>query len=484
MTVAFKGSSSNKWKKPSGATTVNSVGKIKESSYLFNLYLLHEPGKVVDPYIVVANFYAPWGTIYAGDIAPQLNPLSVAGQGMRGGMLEQKRGRFDWALLGGQTITSQPGTALTNGRYARTLYAGKAGVELAATVKTSVNMFLSNDETGSLSSDPKSANFRGPSLVAQKNSGQGLDLSWEPRPKLKFLVAYQKNTFSNGTNVAKVADTAKRVEIGWERKTFKLKSYVQEAGTNFVAFGAPAVVGDRRTMDVSLSVYPAAWYTLSLAANQYNDNLKNNPAKVTTTQRVVNMGHGLQFKSKTSINLNVSLNTAKGKPSTALDNQTTTMGLGIGQGIKSHSISLNVQSSQFRDKNGLAHNLDTQIIGFSSSWRLPRRWGLSLGLTNTTTKDKKDGSKRTSSTFGPGLSVPLNAKWTSQYWGTYTATKNTSPAFPADSTSLSVNSEFTWARTPQNNLTFGVGGNRVKDKIIAANTTKEITASFRCSYSF
>ena len=251
-----------------------------------------------------------------------------------------------------------------------------------------------------------------------------------------------------------------------------------------MAFGAPAVVGDRQTMDLNLSIFPAAWYTLSLAANQYHDNLKNDPKKVTTTQRIVNMGHNLQFKSKTSVNLNLSVNTAKGKPSTALDNQTTTVGLGVGQGIKKHSVSLNVQASQFRDKNRIAHDLDTQIVGFSSSWRLPRKWGLSLGLTTTQTKDKRDGSKRSSNSFGPGLSVPINVKWSSQYWGTYTATKNTSPAFPSDVTALAANSEFTWARTAQNNLTFGLGANQNKDKINKANTYKEVTASFRCSYSF
>src|SRR3989338_441773 len=465
LTLSYKNSSMGHWKNHKGATTFNSVGKIKDASYLINAYILHEPGKVFDPFIIMGNYYASWGTIYAGDVLPNLTALSVSGQGMRGAMLEQRKGRLDWNVLGGQTITSQAGTAATNGRYARSLYAAKSGVDLGANFRSNVNYFLSSDETGSLSSDPKSANFRGPTLVAQKNSGYGADLSWEPRPKLKFLAAYQKNEFFADTTKPGASDKAIRGEINWDRKLFKFKSYVQRAGVNFVAFGAPGVVGDRLTFDGSLVAFLAQWYTLSLAGNQYKDNVANNPKKVTTTQRVASMGHSFQFPSATSLSLNASVNTAKGQPTSALNNQTVTGGIGAGQIIKSHSISLNFQNSQFRDKNKLAHDLDTQTYGFSSNWRLPRRWSTTFGITRSDAKDKIDGSKRSSQSVTPSFSLPFNAQWVAQVWGTWTATKNTSPILPADSSLFSVNSEFTWARSRQTSITMGVGGNQSKDKI-------------------
>lgn len=483
LTTSLRSSSRAGWKRVSGTTTFNTVGKIKNNSYLLNLYLLHAPGKFIDPFIIVGNFYAPWGTIYGGDISPNLGPLAVSGQGMRGVMLEQRKDKWDWVVLGGQTITSQAGTATTNGRYARSLYSGKLGYAPVRSLKFNLNYFVSNDEAGSLNANPQSNNFRGPTLIAQKNSGYGLDLGWEPVTKLRFGLAYQKNAFGSGL-ARTVSDTATRLDIGWERKIIKIRTYYQRAGVNFVAFGNPAVIGDRMTYDMQLGFYPAAWYNLNLGLNQYTDNLSNNPNKVTTTQRIINMTHAFQLPTATSLSLNTSINTAKGKPSTVLDNQTTTIGVAVGQLIKKHSVSLNLQSSQFRDKNRLAHDLDTTTIGFSSNWKLPRRWGATVGLTQSTTKDKNDGSKRTSQSFGPGVSMPLGKRWNAQFWGNYTGTKNTSTLTPADNTLMSFNSEYTCNYSKQVGVTLGVGANSSKDKIVKANTYKELTASLRYSYTF
>jgi hypothetical protein len=484
ITTSFKYESNQGGKNVTGATTFNTVGKIKDNSYLINLYILHHQGNVFDPFIIVGNFYAPWGTIYGGDISPSLDPLGVSGQGLRGVMLEQKKGIWDWDVLGGRTISSQAGTATTNGRYARSLYAGKLGLAPTPKVKANVNYFISSDETGSLSADPNSNNFRGPTLLAQKNSGYGLDVGWEPIPKLKFLGAYQKNSFWADSSGAPVADKAERAEFSVERKYFRFRSYAQQAGTNFVAFDNPSIVGDRMTFDAQLACYPTAWYNLNLGGNQYHDNLANDPNKTTTTQRIVNMTHAFQFKTGTSVGLNGSLNTAVGKPSTVLNNKTTTIGFSAGQAISRHHVSINFQDSQFKDANHLADDLDTLTEGLSASWKLPRNWGLTLGLTESDTKDKTNGTKRTSQSFGPSLSLPLKKDWTAQFWGTYTATKNTSTTLPADTKVLALNSEFTWAYSKQANLTLGVGANMNKDAINPANTYNDFTGSFRYSYTF
>lgn len=484
VTVSVKDSSRNKWKDATGTTNFNTVGKLKDSSYLINMYVLHKRGNVFDPVIIMANFYAPWGTVYGGDIQPNLGPLAVSGQGMRGLMLEQKKGRLDWNLLGGQTVESQAGTTLTNGRFARSLYAGKLGFAPFDVFKLNANYFLSTDEVGSLSSDPKSSNFRGPSLAAQKNSGYGLDTLWEPVRKLKFIAAWQRNVYQADLRNPAVKDTAVRGELSWERQFFKWRAYMQRAGPNFTAFGNPAIVGDRLTYNTSLSLYPAKWYSFTMMGDQYRDNLLSDPRRTTTTQRLISMGHALQFPSATTVNLSGSLNTAKGQPSSALNNRTTTMGLTVGQIIKRHSVSLTAQSSQFRDANKLAHDLDTQTLGFSSSWRLPRNWTSTFGLTVSNTKDKTDGSKRTTQSVGPSLSVPLSKKWSSQYWGNFTATKSTSLTLPADNSLLSLNSEFTATYSPQVSMTFGVGANQNKDKIVVSNTYKEVVLSLRYSYTF
>ena len=229
LTVSYRNSSRDEWNHHSGATTINAVGKVKESSYLFNAYLLHQKGRVLEPFTILFTYYAPWGTVYGGDISPTLSELSVNGQGARGAMLEQRRGNWDWLVVGGNTVESQPGTATSDGRYARSLYGGKVGRRFFSSVTTGLNYFLSSDETQSLSTDPRSPNFRGPTLAAQKNSGAGLSTVWEPRPKLKLSLDYQSNTYSKDTAKSTAKDTAYRAEFRWDRSLFKLKAYYQRA---------------------------------------------------------------------------------------------------------------------------------------------------------------------------------------------------------------------------------------------------------------
>ena len=484
VTVSYKNSSRNSWGQHAGATTINAVGKVKESSYLFNAYLLHQTGKVVDPFILLLTYYAPWGTIYGGDISPTISELSLNGQGMRGAMLEQRKGIWEWALIGGQTIDSEAGTATTNGRFARSLYGLKIGASPLDSVKVLANYFTSSDESGSLGTDPNGSNFRGPSLVPQKNSGYGLNLQWEPASRTKVSLDYQSNAYRPNPAVSAVKDTAWKLEYKMERRLFKTKLYAQRAGTDFVAFGAPGVVGDRFTYSGALSLYPANWYSASMNLNQYTDNLKNNPAKVTTTNRFVSFGNTLILPGQTTFGLSASLNSAKGKPATTLDNETRTIGVSLARPFGRNNLSLSVQNSAFSDKNKLAHDLDTNTISLSSNFFLPRGFSSSLGLSRSDTTDKFDGSKREALTVSPSLAKRLAARWTGQWWATMTNSKNSSTTFPSDTKNISLNSEYTWAQSKVANLAMGLGYNSNKDAVNAANTFNELTLSARYSYSF
>lgn len=484
VTLSYRNSSRDEWNHHSAATTVNMVGKIKDSSYLFNSYILHQKGRVFDPYTVLVTYYAPWGTVYGGDISPTLSELSVNGHGARGAMLEQRKGDWDWTVVGGMTVDSQAGTPTTDGRYARSLYAAKVGRRFFSTVTTGLNYFLSADESQSLSTDPRSANFRGPTLVPQKNSGKGVSLGWEPRPKLKLSFDWQQNTFFANTSKTGANDTAWRGEFRWDRTMFKLKTYVQRAGPNFVSFGSPSVVGDRMTQDVNLGLYLVSWNSLNLSVNQYKDNLSNSALKTTTNQRYISVSDSLQLKTKTSVSLSGSLTTAKGQPSTVLDNQTTTMGLGVSQPMGRHSVSVSLQMSKFKDKNKLAHDLDSDTASVSSTWALPKQMGAAFGVSRSQSKDKVDGSARSSLSVSPSLSMRLNKRWAGQYWGTLTQTKNTSKTFPSDTQSVQLNTEFTRALAPTMSLTLGAGYNSTKDKLAPANAIKEILVTSRFSWSF
>lgn len=468
----------------SGTTNLNVVGKVRDTSYLFNTYILHQPGQVFNVYTIAADVYAPWGTVHAGDVIPHLGTLSVDGQGMRGGILEQAKSRYNWSVIGGQTITSQAGTVNANGRFARTLYAGKFGADLGHHVSASVNYLTSTDEPGSLSSNPNSNNFKGPTLVPQKNVGAGLSLVWQALPKLKFSADYQSNQFYANLAKTPVKDTAYRGQVDWERQSFKLVAYYQRAGPKFASFGAPSIVGNRLTNDVLLNWHPSAWYKLFLSADQFSDNLANDSTLLTTTQRTLTMAHSFDLRTGTALKLNGALNTAVGKPSTALNNQTTTVGAGITQAVHAQSFSLNGQQSQFRDKTGFSHGLNTLAFGVSANLALPRQWRATFGVNDTEASDIVDGSRRSNRSVSPSLTWPIGQAWTGQIWGVWTTSKSNSPTAPSDTVNTSANSEFTWKQSRSFSLTFGLAANKNKDKIAPGNNSSSVVLSGRYSYSF
>jgi hypothetical protein len=251
-----------------------------------------------------------------------------------------------------------------------------------------------------------------------------------------------------------------------------------------VSFAAPSIVGDRDTYDAVLGFTPASWYALNLTGDQYTDNLADDPNRLTTTQRVLTASNAFHLPTRTDLNISGSLNTARGKPATALDNKTVTESFGINQAAGKHTVSLNVQTSQFRDNNHLAHDLDTQTLGLNANLSLPHNSIASLGETVSRARDLTDTSLRTSQSTSASYARPLWPQWTGQVFGSLTTTKNTSPSFPSDTSTFSINSETTWAVEKQINVTLGVGYNRTKDKLNPANDLSVYVLSARYSYSF
>ncbi|MBI4052032.1 MAG: hypothetical protein HY400_05960, partial [Elusimicrobia bacterium] len=487
VTLAYKNSGKNKWKNHSGASTTNMVGKVRDSSFLLNTYFLHESGKLVEPFIFLFNYYAPWGIVSLGDISPTLSPLSVYGQGMRGAMLEQEKGRYHWILVGGQTVASSVGTLTTNGRYQRLLFGAKAEAEFFDSLKIYADYILGTDEAGSLSTDPKSPKFRGPTLTPQKNPMTGLGLSWNPLDGLIFLGDFQRSTFFTDASSSKagVGDTAWRGEIRWEKKLVKTKAWAQRTGPNFKSFGAPTAIPDRMTLDGNLNLYPLEWWSLLASVNQYKDNLANASSKVTTTQRIMTTGNSFLIPTGTTLNLTYSLNTAQGEPKTAQDNQTTTLSANITQSFKGQSLGLGLQTSQFSDKNKRAHDLDSQTITLNTTWSLFHRLSTALGTSQSTTKDKVDSSQRKSQAYSVSLGYSvLPQRLAAQLWGTTSSTKNDSPTLRANLKTTTLNTEWTYNTSPQSTVTLGAGHNQTVDTIKPANDVVELTATLRYSYSF
>ncbi|MFH1620120.1 MAG: hypothetical protein ABIG11_09510 [bacterium] len=487
VTITYKNSNRGNWKGHSGTTNANIIGKVGESSFLFNTYLLHNSQKLVDPYIILLNYYAPWGIMSLGDISPAVSPLSVYGQGMRGGLLEQQKDRFFWTVFGGRSVTALPGTLTMNGRYERQMYGVKAGINILPSLKLYSNYVIGSDVISSLSFNPAGEKYAGPTLTPQKNPVYGIGLNWEPSSKFSFLADYQNSEYVRDTtsNQPGEKDSAWRAEGRWNTELLKLKTAAQYTGPKFMAFGSPSAVTDRMTYEGSLGLYPIRWMALSAALNRYSDNLKNDPSKVTTTQTLMTFGNSVTASFGTVFNFLYSANTAVGKPRVAQDNRTTTMNFGISQPLGSQSLGFGYQISRFTDNNKLAHDLDSTMFSLSAVLKPFSQFSCSLSAVTSSAKDIVDSSANKNNSYSASAAYVMPARRLAvQMWATNSANKNDSLVARSDSSTLSVNSEVTWIRNAQSSIALGVGRRSTEDKIDSARSSCEISALVRYRYSF
>lgn len=476
-----------------GATTVNAVGKAGYSSFLFNSYFLHNSpptNNLVDPYIIVLNWYAPWGTVNAGDISPTFSPLSLAGQGMRGLELQQRKEHAGWVsrldLLGGRIFPASTGSTGTDGRYERWAYGARYGADLPHHVTLGADYVLSQDNATSLSSDPNNPRFRGPTLRPASNPLYGLNAGWEPAKGLNFKADFQESSVSTDTDagVRAVSDSAWRTEVSLARSLFSARAGVQRTGTRFAAFASPSAIPDRFTTDGGLTLYPVKWNTPFMTLTQFKDNLSHDPAKTTTQQRTWTAGDGMHFKTGTDATVTVTQNTVQGQPSSVLDNKTDSLLGSLSQTLGRQSLSASFQESQFRDNTGTSHGLDTQTVGLRGTGRFGDRFSGSLGATLSGTKDIVDGSNRNTNSISGSLEFPIvRDKITDQVWGTWT-TVHSSSGTADGSTSYSLNTEVVWRYKPNLTYSFGVGYNFTSHTVLTTENQKQFLASLRVNYAF
>ena len=229
---------------------------------------------------------------------------------------------------------------------------------------------------------------------------------------------------------------------------------------------------------------PTGCLGLSLSANRFKDNLEGEAGKLTTEQTVMNFGSSLRLPTATQATLGLSQNAAAGTPKTSLDNQTTTLSGGLSQPLGPHSLSANMQTSQFKDNNGVAHDLQTNTVGLSANLKLPRSLTASLGTSVSDTQDKVDGSTRKSNTLSASLGFPWTSRTHVQVWGSMIGSESDSLSAPADLKTTSLNGELTWAATEKSAYTLGLAQSKTADGVTPANDRSDLVVTFRLSYNF
>jgi len=482
VSVTYKNSSAGGWDNHQIITSANIVGKVKRASFLFNTYLVHTYSRPVTPTIVLFNLYAPWGNLSAGDIAPTLTPLSLDGQGMRGVSYERQKNRWAFTGLVGRIVAPQEPTASFSGRFARYTGGGKAVYELRPNLKLSLDYVLSKDDAFSISID-SSANIMKP----QQSVVSGAALEWKFLNAFTLNGEYQASAFKADlkSEAQAVRGTGYRQELKYRSGLVGFKAGLSRVDAKFASLASPSVIPDRLTYDAEAGVYPADWLSFSAAYNTYRDNLGNDPGKTATTQTQTNFSNTLRLFGSSMLTTSMLTNTALGKPAGVQDNQTNTLNVSLMQPIDVHTINISAQTSDFKDNTRLSHDLSSNLVSLSGSFRVSPRLSLSSGLVNSVTKDKIDASSNKNNSFTGNVtySIPRRAMAV-QLWATLSSNKNSSLVTPGDTSVLNLNLETVWLKSRSSKFTFGVGSNIKTDNRNTVNNTSEITFLTRLNYSF
>ncbi|MCM2268185.1 MAG: hypothetical protein NDI60_10485 [Elusimicrobiales bacterium] len=482
VTFSYRNSSGDGWDNHQGITSANIVGKVKQSSFLFNTYIVHTYHRPITPTIVLLNYYAPWGTLSIGDTSPTLTPLSMDGQGMRGVAFERNRNRLSvTALIGRIVAPLEPGPS-SGGRFARYSGGFKAGWQFTPELKVSADAVLSRDDEHSINITTDAI-----TITPQQSVVYGLNAEWRFLPAFTLNSDYQLSSFRADLNEAApgTAGNAWKQELRYKGGLLTARAAVSRIDAKFASFASPSVIPDRMVLDGELGLFPADWTTFTLGYNKYEDNLDSDPAKTTTEQTQVTVGNSLRFPTQTMLNTSLMTNTALGKPASVQDNETRTLNFSVTQPLKAHTLSLGYQMSSFTDNTRLSHDLDTALISFNGSFRLTRKLALSAGVVNSSTKDKIDSTTGKNNTITANLAYSMPRRSMAfQLWSTISSTKNDSLLVPADHGSVSVNLETVWVKSQVSRFTFGVGALSKTDKLNPAADSSEVSVLTRYNYSF
>ena len=482
VTLIYKNSSPDGWDNSQVITAANLVGKVRQSSFLFNTYIVHTYHRPITPNIILLNYYAPWGNLSVGDISPTLTPLSLDGAGMRGVALEQTRGKASWTALIGRIVPPEEPGPSTGGRFARYTGGFKTSYQARSNVKVSANAVLNRDDEHSITIST-SANI----LKPRQNMVYGLSAEWKFAEKFTLTGEYQMSSSKEDINAPEkaVGGSAWKQELKYRGTYATARAAVSRIEPEFTSLASPSVISDRMLLDSEVGLFPADWTTFTLGFNKYTDNLEGDPSKATTDHSQTSISNSLNLVGRTLLNTSLLVNTTKGKPATVQDNKTNTINFSLTQPWGLHTLNMGYQVNNFKDNTGMSHDLDTALMSFSGAFRLSPKLSMSAGAVNSNTKDKVDSSVATNNSLTGNVTYSMPRRALAfQFWTTLSSNKNTSLLYPANSSSLSVNLETVWAKSMDSRFTFGVGALSKTDKIHPDLESGEVSVLTRYNYSF
>ncbi len=481
ISFTYKNSNQGGWDNHQGITSANIVGKVKQSSFIFNTYLVHTYHRPITPNLIFLNYYAPWGTLSLGDVSPSLTPLSMESQGMRGAAFERTRDKLSWTALVGRIISPEEPTLTTAGRLSR--YAGglKVSYQARTNLRISVDTVLSRDDEYSVTQDTRAA-----VLLPQESLVYGAMAEWKVNPKLSYMGDLQASAYKADTDAPGAkSGTAWKQELKWRNKGFSARAAYSRVGAKFVSFASPSVISDRNTLDAEAGVPLSDRSSLALNYNTYTDNLENDPAKTTTKQTQTSLSNTTRVFTGTLLTASYMTNTSLGKPATVQDNKTTTLSFSVMQPVGVHNLNGTFQSSVFTDNTGFSPDLNTSLISLSGSFKVSPRLSASAGLVSSNTKDKVNSSTARNNTVNANVAYSMPKRSLAfQCWTAISSGRNNSPVMPSETGTRSLNLETIWLKSRSSKITFGAGMLSKTDKYNPAIEGTELSLLTRYNYSF
>lgn len=483
--------------------SLNTVGQIQGRSMLINLntqFTRPQHTKIIQ---MLLTYYGPYSTMNFGDVQPNFSPLSYANSGARGIWFQMPLKHFSTEIIGAQAVFKVTGSSnpARTGTFARYVIGGQEKVELPKNFSFAADYVTMFDDKNSLSADPKDEDFRGPDPKEVKNNVMSGTLGWKGFSEKLTIEAqmaqsqYRENTLSDITQTISAQGQAMRLGFNYKGYRFTGKLGIQRTDPDFRALAAPSATSDRQTIDAmagyNIPIKKTTTLGFNVTGNQFTDNIKNDPKKLTTTQTSMLVGSSLNNpKPWPNFSLFISLNQGQDKTKTALDNQTQTVGINLNQPIGGKTnVSLGVQQSQFKDNLKKSADITTQSQNFSLTSSIGPKLNVSLGGSISKNDSQATPTAPAGSLTSNSYSASVN--WTvirerlvAQFWTTLSNRSGTSSGLKQDVKDQSTNLEFTYQLTRSFALTAGGAKNKTDDSVTPLNNVDETVMSGRITWTF
>ncbi|MDD5688341.1 MAG: hypothetical protein PHE88_10970 [Elusimicrobia bacterium] len=458
---------------------LNLVGKTFGSPVSLNLYALYSKDKQFELDNFLFNYYGNSVQVAFGDIQPAYNSLCLYGAGVRGLNLIGTRERFSVSVIGAESAKKQEGTSLANGIYERYLYGGKItqGLDI-------LNAAIGGSYI--ISEDAKNSIKTPESTLPVRNKVVGGDGYFEFFENVSLKGEYAESQYWEDVSSGAVKDTGLKTTVSVVNvKNFSFTGIYSKIEPDFNSLGAPSSTKDKESYEISTNFSQPNICSLSVYLNNYHDNLNKDPNKTTSTQNIGSASIAFNIDKYPTLTLGYSINIAKGDPITALDNETKTPSVSLSHTIKSTTLSVSAQRSNFTDKTGVSSNLKSDMGNAGFSTRLSNNISVSAGATISETLNLISSTATTTNSYSLNMNFSniIKEKLSAAVWGSY-STSIDKPVQSTDNTNLTGTVEFTYNLRENLATTLGFTHTDYVNNFINTESYKEESGNLRFSMSF